>query len=86
MEQQEKYRLNVLTRKLCRNITREKIVQIAKQNGWEIWRSGREPLKASRQGHSSVSISGHNNGAVIPYDTAFRIIKLLLEPSFNQEV
>lgn len=76
----------MLTRELCRNITREKIMQIAKQNGWEIRRAGREPLKAFRQGHSSVSISGHNDGAVIPYDTAFKIIKLLLEPSFNKEV
>lgn len=86
MYQQEKCRLNVLTRELCRNITREKIVQIARQNGWEIRRAGREPLKAVRQGHSSVSISGHNNNAVIPYDTASKIIKLLLEPSFNKEV
>jgi len=62
------------------------MVQIAKQNGWEIRKAGREPLKAFRQGYASVSISGHNNGAVIPYDTAFKIIKLLLKPSFNKEV
>lgn len=86
MDQQEKYRFNVLTRELCRNITREKIVQIAKQNGWEIRRAGREPLKAFRQGYSSVSIPGHNNNAVIPYDTASKIIKLLLKPSFNKEL
>lgn len=86
MDQQEKCRLNELTRELCRNIKREKVVQIAKQNGWEIRRAGREPLKAFRQGYPSVSISGHNSGAVIPYDTAFKIIKLLLEPSFNKEV
>lgn len=86
MYQQEKCGLNVLTRELCRNITREKIMQIARQNGWEIREAGREPFKAFRQGHPSVSISGHNNGAVIPYKTASKIIKLLLEPSFNKEV
>jgi hypothetical protein len=82
MNQLEKgCKFNERVGQLCKNVTRKEIVEIAKQNGWKIVPAGKEQLKARINGYPSVPIPGHRDGAVIRYNTAFKVIKSLLEPS-----
>ncbi|MBE9169838.1 hypothetical protein IQ238_20685 [Pleurocapsales cyanobacterium LEGE 06147] len=83
-QQEKKCNYNKRAGELCKNVTRKKIVEIARKNDWEILSAGREQLKATRKGYCSVSIPGHNNGTVIPYKTAYKVIKSLLEPSISE--
>ncbi|NJK50476.1 hypothetical protein HC931_22230 [Candidatus Gracilibacteria bacterium] len=70
---------------LFKNITRKKILAIARQHGWEIVSAGKEPLKARKQGYHSIPIPGRNDGAVIANGTAFKIVKALVQPSIDEE-
>jgi hypothetical protein len=70
---------------LCKNITRKKILAIARQYGWEIVSAGKEPLKARKQGYHSIPIPGRNDGTVLARGTAFKILKGLVQPSIDEE-
>lgn len=78
--------LNELVRELARNITRKQLVAIAREHGWRIVQGGKEPFKAIRDGYACVSISGHHDNAIINRRTAARILKLLLEPTFDNNL
>jgi chromosome segregation ATPase len=70
---------------LCRNITRRKIVEIAKQHGWTVEKAGREQLKACRYGYNSVPIPGHADGSIIRKGTAHKVLSSLFAPLSDKQ-
>ncbi|MES1025928.1 hypothetical protein ABN584_23835 [Gloeocapsa sp. BRSZ] len=71
------------TGEIYRNVTRKEIIEIAIHNGWQIVPAGKEQIKACKKRRYSVSIPGHRDSAIIPNGTAYKVIKLLLQPSVN---